>query len=51
MLMINKKLFVTEILEMQWFKKLIEKYKTWKAERAYKKRIKELKKQDPFTYD
>jgi len=26
------------------------KYQNWKRERAYKKKIKELKKRDPFTY-
>tara|TARA_B100001939_G_scaffold8799_1_gene8009 strand:- start:4994 stop:5101 length:108 start_codon:yes stop_codon:yes gene_type:complete len=32
---------------INWIKK---KYKDWKMERLYKKRIKELKKRDPFVY-
>jgi len=32
---------------INWIKK---KYKDWKMERLYKKRIKELKKRDPFIY-
>jgi len=32
---------------INWIKK---KYKEWKMERLYKKRIKELKKRDPFVY-
>tara|TARA_B100000282_G_scaffold281654_1_gene243783 strand:+ start:127 stop:237 length:111 start_codon:yes stop_codon:yes gene_type:complete len=32
---------------LRWIKNIIAK---WKAERAYKKRLKELKKRDPFIY-
>ena len=32
-------------------KKIKDWYKNWKRKRAIKKRLKELRKQDPFTYD
>ena len=32
-------------------KKIKDWYKTWKRKREIKKRLKELRKQDPFTYD
>jgi len=32
------------------FKKLISLYKTWKLKREFKKKIKELRKRDPFIY-
>ena len=32
---------------IRWIKEKIRKFK---ADRAYKKRLKELKKRDPFTY-
>jgi len=32
-------------------KKIKDWYKNWKKKRALKKRLKELKKQDPFIYD
>jgi|TARA_Y100001949_G_scaffold175306_1_gene184814 hypothetical protein len=32
---------------IRWLKNL---WREWKAERAYKKRLKELKKRDPFIY-
>ena len=35
---------------MNIFKKLVDWYKDWILERKYKKRIKELKKRDPFIY-
>lgn len=32
------------------FKKLQQVYKTWKLKREFKKKIKELRKRDPFIY-
>jgi len=32
-------------------KKIKDWYKTWKRKREIKKRLKELRKQDPFIYD
>lgn len=32
------------------FRKIIEWYKKFKEERAYQKRIKEMRKKDPFIY-
>lgn len=40
-----------EIRGTQMIKKIKDWYKDWKRKRAIKKRLKELRKQDPFTYD
>ena len=32
------------------FKKLVTAYKNWKLKREFKKKIKELRKRDPFIY-
>ena len=33
------------------FKKLLDKYKAWKKRRQRNKRLKELRKKDPFIYE
>jgi hypothetical protein len=35
---------------MSWLKKISDWYDNWKLDRAYRKKLKHLKKHDPYTY-